>query len=102
MASFTVFSVYLLVSRRTGELQVNWGGGRFWVVNGVVVTLAWLSMFTALTLGKVSVVSSLGGTNPLFSVILSAILLKGTEELNPRIVTGSLTIVAGAMVITLF
>ena len=26
MASLTVFSVYLLVSRRTGELQVNWGG----------------------------------------------------------------------------
>ena len=72
------------------------------MVNGVVVTLAWLSMFTALTLGKVSVVSALGGTNPLFSVILSAILLKGSEELNARIVAGSLVIVAGAMVITLF
>lgn len=102
MASLTVFSIYLLVSQRTNELRVNWGGGKFWVVNGVVVTLAWLSMFTALTLGKVSVVAALGGTNPLFSVILSAILLKGSEELNSRIIMGCLAIVAGAMVITLF
>jgi uncharacterized membrane protein len=102
IASLTIYSTYLLVSRRTGELRVNWGGGRFWLANGVVVTLAWLSMFTALTNGKVSVVSSLGGTSPLFSVILSAILLKGSEELNSRIVAGSLAIVVGAMVITLF
>ena len=102
MTSLSVFAVYLLVSRRTGELQVNWGGGKFWAVNGVVVTLAWLSMYTALTVGKVSVVAALGGTSPLFSVILSAILLKGSEELNSRIVVGSLAIVAGAMVITLF
>ncbi len=102
IASLTIYSAYLLVSRRTGELWVNWGSGRFWLANGVVVTLAWLSMFTALTNGKVSVVSSLGGTSPLFSVILSAILLKGSEDLNSRIVAGSLAIVAGAMVITLF
>lgn len=102
LASFTVFSVYLLVSRRTYELRVNCRGGGFWVVNGVVVTLAWLSMFTALILGKVSVVSALGGTTPLFSVILSVMLLKGSDELNARIVAGSLSIVAGAIVITLF
>lgn len=102
MASLSVFSIYLIVSQRTGELRVNRGGGKFWVVNGVVVTLAWLSMFTALTRGKVSVVSALGGTYPLFSIILSAILLKGSEELNSRIIVGSLAIVAGAMVITLF
>ena len=102
MASLTAFAIYLLLSRRTDELQVNWAGGKFWVVNGVVVTLAWLAMFSALTIGKVSVVTALGGTNPLFSVILSALLLKGSEELNSRIVVGSLTIVAGAMVITLF
>jgi uncharacterized membrane protein len=59
-------------------------------------------MFTALILGKVSVVSALGGTTPLFSVILSVMLLKGSDELNARIVAGSLSIVAGAIVITLF
>jgi drug/metabolite transporter (DMT)-like permease len=45
MASLSAFAIYLLLSRRTDELQVNWAGGKFWVVNGVVVTLAWLAMF---------------------------------------------------------
>jgi uncharacterized membrane protein len=102
MSSLVVYSIYLIVTRRTKDLQINWVGSRFFVVNGVVLTLAWLSMFTALTTGKVSVVTALGGTSPLFAVLLSAILLKDSEELNLRIAVGCLAIVAGAAVITLF
>jgi uncharacterized membrane protein len=102
MSSLVVYSIYLIVTRRTKDLQINWVGSRFFVVNGVVLTLAWLSMFTALTTGKVSVVTALGGTSPLFAVLLSAILLRDSEELNLRIAVGCLAIVAGAAVITLF
>jgi uncharacterized membrane protein len=102
MASIASFGVYLLLTQNTDDIQFNWGGGKFFIINGVVVTLAWLAMFSALTIGKVSVVTALGGTNPLFSVILSAILLKDSEELNPRIVVGCLAIVVGAAVISLF
>ncbi len=102
LSSLVVYSIYLIVTRRTRDLQINWVGSRFFVINGVVLTLAWLSMFTALTTGKVSVVTALGGTSPLFAVLLSAILLKGSEELNLRIAVGCLAIVAGAAVITLF
>ena len=102
LSSLVVYSIYLIVTRRTRDLQINWVGSRFFVVNGVVLTLAWLSMFTALTTGKVSVVTALGGTSPLFAVLLSAILLRDSEELNLRIAVGCLAIVAGAAVITLF
>ncbi len=102
MSSLVVYSIYLIIARRTRDLQINWVGSRFFVVNGVVLTLAWLSMFTALTTGKVSVVTALGGTSPLFAVLLSAILLRDSEELNLRIAVGCLAIVAGAAVITLF
>jgi uncharacterized membrane protein len=102
MSSLVVYSIYLIVTRRTKDLQINWVGSRFFVVNGVVLTLAWLSMFTALTTGKVSVVTALGGTSPLFAVLLSAILLRDSEELNLRIAVGCLAIVTGAAVITLF
>jgi uncharacterized membrane protein len=102
IASIVSFAAYLLLTQRTGDIQFNWESGKFFIVNGVVVTLAWLAMFSALTIGKVSVVTALGGTNPLFSVILSAILLKDSEELNSRIIIGCLAIVAGAAVITLF
>lgn len=102
MATVVTFGAYILLSRRTDTLQVNWRGGKFFIVNGVVVTLAWLSMFAALTTGNVSVVTALGGTSPLFAVLLSAILLRDSEELNLRIAVGCLAIVAGAAVITLF
>ena len=102
MASIISFGAYLILTQRTDNFQFNWGGGKFFIINGVVVTLAWLAMFSALTIGKVSVVTALGGTNPLFSVVLSAILLKDSEELNSRIIISCLAIVAGAMVITLF
>jgi uncharacterized membrane protein len=101
LASVVTFGSYLILTRKTDELQLNWRAGKIFMMNGVVVTLAWLSMFTALTVGKVSVVTALGGTNPLFSVILSAVLLKDSEKLNSRIVIGCLGIVAGAAVITL-
>ena len=101
LASLVTFGSYLILTRRTDNLQLNWGSGRFFLINGVVVTLAWLGNFTALSVGTVSVVTALGGTNPLFSVILSAVLLKDSEKLNSRIVIGCLGIVAGAAVITL-
>ena len=102
ISSIAAYSIYLILTRRTGDLQINRASGKFFLANGVVLTLAWLSMLTALTAGKVSVVSALGGTSPLFAVLLSAILLRGSEELNLRIGLGALTIVAGAVVITLF
>jgi uncharacterized membrane protein len=102
MATVATFGVFILLTQRTDTLQVNWRGGKFFIVNGVVVTLAWLSMFTALTTGNVSVVTALGGTSPLFAVLLSAILLRGSEGLNLRIAVGCLAIVTGAAVITLF
>ncbi len=102
MASIVSFGAYLILTQRADNLRFNWESGKFFIINGVVVTLAWLAMFSALTIGKVSVVTALGGTNPLFSVILSAILLKDSEKLNSRIIIGCLAIVAGAAVITLF
>ncbi len=102
LASIVSFGAYLLLTQRTDDLRFNWESGKFFIINGVVVTLAWLAMFSALTIGKVSVVTALGGTNPLFSVILSAILLKDSEKLNSRIIIGCLAIVAGAAVISLF
>jgi uncharacterized membrane protein len=48
------------------------------------------------------VVSALIGTSPLFTLVLSLVFLRDTERLNMRTALGCLSIVAGAMVITLF
>jgi uncharacterized membrane protein len=59
-------------------------------------------MFIALTSGKVSVVSALIGTNPLFSILFGYILLRGDEDFDWGTVLGCVIIVLGAVIITLF
>jgi len=52
--------------------------------------------------GEVSVVSTLIGTNPLFSVVFSLLFLRGSERLDQRIVAGCVAVVAGASIISIF
>ena len=101
-ASLVSFLAYLILTKKTDAIMLNWGSGRYFVLSGVVISAGWLSMFTALASGKVSVVSALIGTNPLFSVVLSLVLLRGSEELGWRTGVGCLAIVMGAAVIALF
>jgi uncharacterized membrane protein len=99
--SLISFAFYLVATRRLERISLDWESGRYFLVSGVVVTVGWLSMFTALAAGKVSVVTALIGTNPLFSVLLSLVLLRDTERFDLRIALGCLAIVAGAATITL-
>ncbi|TET72614.1 DMT family transporter [Candidatus Bathyarchaeota archaeon] len=101
-ASLLSFGAYLILTQRMDAIRLNRSSSKYFILSGVVVSAGWLSMFTALVSGEVSVVSALIGTNPLFSIILSLILLRGSEELNWRTGVGCLAIVAGAAVITLF
>jgi len=100
--SLASFSIYLVATGQLGLFKLTRASRKFFVLSGLVVTVAWLSMYSAFSLGKVSVVSALIGTNPLFTLFLSLLLLRDTERLNMRIVLGCLSIVAGATVITLF
>jgi drug/metabolite transporter (DMT)-like permease len=100
-SSLASFVAYLAATQGLGTVRLSRSSGKYFLVSGVVVSVAWLSMFTALSAGAVSVVSALIGTSPLFSLVLSALLLKDTEELGWGVVIGSIAIVAGAAVITL-
>ena len=100
--SLASFSIFLVATGQLGLFKLTRGSSKFFVVSGLVVTVAWLSMYSAFSLGKVSVVSALIGTSPLFTLVLSTLLLRDTERINMRIVLGCLSIVAGATVITLF
>ena len=50
----------------------------------------------------IPVVAALIGTNPLFSLLISWIMLRDSEKLSWRVTAGCLVIVAGAAVVTLF
>ncbi|MEM2921833.1 MAG: EamA family transporter [Candidatus Bathyarchaeia archaeon] len=73
----------------------------YFLGSGIIVSLGWLSMFAALLFGKVSVVSALIGTNPLFSLLLSLLFLRGSDTVNRRVAMGCVAVVVGATIITL-
>jgi drug/metabolite transporter (DMT)-like permease len=100
-ASFLSYLLYLTASRELGQVKITRGCLPYFVGSGVVVSAAWVAMYTAMDLGSVSVVSVIVGANPLFSLLLSWLLLRN-EKIGARTVAGCLAIVAGVAVVTLF
>lgn len=102
VATFVFFSAYFVTDSGRNTLKLHKDSISYFTVSGVIVSIGWISMFTAQMAGSVSVVSTLIATNPLFSLVLSLILLRGTEEIHWRTIVGCIIIVVGASIITLF
>jgi len=100
-SSFVSFVGYVAMNRSIGTVRISRRSLPYFVVSGVVVSLGWLSMFNALAVGDISVVATLIGTNPLYSLLLSWILLRDSEKFSRRGTIGCLVIVAGAVIVTL-
>jgi uncharacterized membrane protein len=100
--TFAFFSAYFATGHGRNMLKLRKDSIGYFVVAGVIVSIGWIAMFTAQMAGNVSVVSTLIGTNPLFSLLLSFILLRSSEEIHWKTVMGCIIIVVGASIITLF
>ncbi len=86
------------------KTEESWKMNRqcFWwfLAAGITVSFAMTSIYHALDLGKVSVVIPLSSTAPLFSLILTALFLRGVERVTLRIVVSAVMIVGGVAVIS--
>ena len=96
--------VSLLTMWYVEKTQETWKMNRkcfgWFLAAGVIVSLAMICIYSALDLGKVSVVIPISSTGPFFSLILTAIFLRDVERVTPRIVFSAAMIVAGVMMIT--
>lgn len=77
-----------------------WRGAAFFVAAGVFSALGVVLLFVALSRGEVVVISPVVATNPLFTLLFAAVLLRGLERITPRVVAGALLVVAGVTVLT--
>lgn len=66
---------------------------------GICNTGSMLSVFYALSFGKVVIVEPLVSTNPVLSILLSAIFLRDLEAITPRVVVGALCTVLGTILV---
>ncbi|MBI4490584.1 MAG: DMT family transporter [Deltaproteobacteria bacterium] len=83
-------------------LLLNRGCLPFYLSAGVAVSIGMVSIYYALDLGKVTVVTPISSTAPLFALSLSAIFLRDVEQVTMKIVLGACLIIAGVLLITLW
>jgi len=102
MTGFIAYPILLMLMGKTNEIKYSREAAPFLVAGGITTSVAWVSMFMATQLGPVGVTSAIIGANPLFGLILSAVLLKETEKITPQVIIGCLTIVSSVLIITLF
>ena len=73
-----------------------------WLVPGALVGLSYVALFEAFYRGTVSVVTPIVATESLFGVAFSAWFLGRSEGVGRRLVAGTLLVVSGAVLITVF
>lgn len=101
-SSLISFAVYLVSTGKVGEITLRKSSIKYFGISGVIVSIGWLSMFNAFKAGEVSTVATLIGTYPLFSVMLSWLMLRSSDKLGWRVLAGCSVIVSGATIVTLF
>ncbi len=69
----------------------------FFLFAGITQATALIALTFGLSRGDVSLVYSLSASAPLFTVLFSAILLRGQERLTPRLILGSIAVVVGVV-----
>jgi drug/metabolite transporter, DME family len=68
---------------------------------GFINTAAMLSVFYALSYGKVVIVEPLVSSNPVLTLLFTAIFLRDLEVINLRVITGALLTVVGTILVVL-
>ena len=101
LAGLVAFAAYLGATNRLKHINVNSGNAPWLVGSGVVNAVAWIALTMAISLGRVSVMTAIVYSYPLFSVILARLFLRDTENLTKYTVAGSVLIVFGVVLVSL-
>jgi uncharacterized membrane protein len=98
--TLTLLVIFLCATKRTAKLRIERQSFLFFFSAALVATSAQIANFIALGRADVSVIIPLLNTTPLFTVLFSALFLRGMETITPRIVLGAILMVAGIVTIT--
>ena len=102
-AALCFFLVIAYTQRNQQRLALS--DKRAWTIfglSGLSYVLGQISLFCALDLGLVVVVSPLSSVSPVFVLIIASIFLRKIERITWKIVLGTVFIIAGTVVLALF
>lgn len=92
--------LFLRLAARGRPLVFAWGPVRYFLLAGLAMAGAQFSLLFALRGGQVSRVSPLVSTVPLFTLLLTPLLLGNREKITRHIVVGTCLIVLGVVLVT--
>lgn len=99
--SLVGFLIYFSVSRRSQRLVWNRSAVGPFLATGLCETMSILLIITAISMGRVVIVAPIAASYPVWSLVLSAILLRDVEAINWKVITGIVSVVAGNFAIHL-
>jgi drug/metabolite transporter (DMT)-like permease len=99
-AGILVTSAFVAVRRN----RIDWPPSVVarWLLPGAMVGLSYVALFEAFYRGTVSVVAPIVGTESLWGVAFSALLLHQTERVSIKLAAGAVLVVAGGVLIGVF
>ena len=99
-AAAAIFS-FILLQIRGGKVafKLTRRSAAWLFAAGFCNTAAMLSVFYALSHGKVVIVEPLVSSNPVLTLLLTSIFLRDVEALSPRVIIGALLTVAGTILV---
>jgi drug/metabolite transporter (DMT)-like permease len=75
-------------------------GMPYFAAAGIFSALGVVGLFQALERGEVVVVSPVVSTNPLFTLLLAALILREVERISVQVVVGAVFVVAGVVLLS--
>lgn len=96
------FTLYLAATGRLDELKLERRSLGYFSAAGLVASVGWIALMMATRLGRVSVVTTIVFSYPLFSLFLSWLFLRGQEKISWKTVAGCIVIVVGVILISVF
>lgn len=101
IVSFASFLAYLALPVKREKISWHRRALVPFVVSGICETVAILTLFYAFASGPVVVVSPIAATSPIWTVVLTGLVLRDVERINTAIVFGTLFVVSGAICVIL-
>jgi drug/metabolite transporter, DME family len=98
--ALVAYTAFLLASGRPEIMACRGRSLAYFAAAGLAENVGVFMNVVALSMGRVSVVTPLYGTAPIFVLVLAPIFLRDVERLTARVVWGTLLIVFGVYLIT--
>jgi drug/metabolite transporter (DMT)-like permease len=99
--SLVGFLIYFAMSRRSQRLVWNRSAVGPFLATGLCETMSILLIITAISMGRVVIVAPIAASYPVWSLILSALLLSDVEPINFKLIAGIISVVGGNFAIHL-